>query len=104
MHLSFQASPKMTGDWVFLEMLRDPSKKWRVDVYGQAMGEGKWLPLFSKVVGLSDEPSDMEAGVSSARVSAAPSAPLVGPWEMPNEEMSTPEIVEGYGSVACSRL
>ena len=71
---------------MFLKLLRDPSKKWRVDMYGQAMGEEKWLPLFSKVVGLSDEPSDME-GVSSDGVSAALSAPLVGPWEIPNEAM-----------------
>ena len=68
MHLSFRASPKITGDWIFLEMLRDPSKKWRVDMYGQAMGEEEWLPLFSKVVGLSDEPSDTESISSEGSV------------------------------------
>ena len=56
MNLSFHASPKNPSDWIFLELLRDPSKSWRVDMYGQAMGEGEWLPLFSKIVGVSSDP------------------------------------------------
>lgn len=74
MHLSFSASPKFSSDWMFLELLRDPSKKWRVDMYGQAEGEGEWLPLFSKVVGLSDEPRVED--LSSERVRITPSVPL----------------------------
>jgi len=58
MHRSFKASPKGSSDWIFLELLRDPSKKWRVDMYGQAPGGEKWLPLFSKVVGVLDGRSD----------------------------------------------
>jgi hypothetical protein len=56
MNFSFQASSRTSSDWMLLKMLRDPSKKWRVDLYGQSMGEEGWLPLFSKVVGLSDAP------------------------------------------------
>jgi hypothetical protein len=59
---------------MFLELLRDPSKTWRVDMYGQALGEKEWLPLFSKVVGLSDEPFDRE-GVPSEGVSTEPPVP-----------------------------
>lgn len=71
MHFSFQASPNISSDWTFLKMLRDPSKKWRVDLYGQAMGGGEWRPLFSKVVGLPDEPSEMES--ISCKVVSTPS-------------------------------
>ena len=78
MNLSFQASSRFSNDWMFLKMLRDPSKKWRVDMYGQASGEAEWRPLFSKVVALSDNPAE---GTVSAAV--------------PNEAMRVMERVDG---------
>jgi hypothetical protein len=94
MNFSFQASSKTSSDWMLLKMLRDPSKKWRVDMYGQASGEQEWRPFFSKVVGLSDDPSDM-GSVSSEGVSTAPLLPLVEPRVIPNESMRVMERVEG---------
>ena len=85
MNLSFHASPKNPSDWIFLELLRDPSKSWRVDMYGQAMGEGEWLPLFSKVVGLSNDPeAAREPGCTESVVPAA-FLPLREPSEEPRE-------------------
>lgn len=52
MDFSFQASSSTSNDWVLLKMLRDPSRRWRVDMFGQAPGEGEWRQLFSKIVGL----------------------------------------------------
>ena len=92
MNLSFQASTRFSSDWMFLKLLRDPSRKWRVDMYGQAAGETEWRPLFSKVVGLSDDSSDRE-GVSER--GQAPRAPLVEPREIPSESMRLLERVEG---------
>jgi hypothetical protein len=94
MNFSFQASSKTSSDWMLLKMLRDPSKKWRVDMYGQSMGEERWLPLFSKVVGLSDDPSDM-GSVFSEGISTVPPLPLVEPRVIPNESMRLLERVEG---------
>lgn len=91
MNLSFQASSKFSSDWMFLKLLRDPTEKWRVDMYGQSLGEQEWLPLFSKVVGLSDETSDRE-GVSSERADTAPPASLVEPREMPDAAMTVPPV------------
>jgi hypothetical protein len=78
---------------MLLKLLRDPSRKWRVDMFGQATGETEWRPLFSKVVGLSDDSSDGK-GVPSEG-SKAPQAPLVEPREIPNESMGLLERVEG---------
>lgn len=94
MHLSFKASPKGSSDWIFLELLRDPSKKWRVDMYGQAMGAEEWLPLFSKVVGVLDESSDKG---SSEVVIAGALVPLGEASEMTDEER-IPEMVGEDGS------
>jgi len=91
MNLSFEASSKFSSDWMFLKLLRDPSKKWRVDMYGQALGEKEWRPLFSKVVGLSDETSDREGG-SSERADTAPPAPLVEPREIRDAAMTVPPV------------
>ena len=85
MNFSFQASSRTSSDWMLLKMLRDPSKKWRVDMYGQSMGEEGWLPLFSKVVGLSDDPSEVE-GVSSGTLE---------PPAIPNGAMRVLERVDG---------
>ena len=94
MHLSFKASPKGSSDWIFLELLRDPSKKWRVDMYGQTMGGEEWLPLFSKVVGVFDERSDP---ASSEVVITGASVPLGEAAEMTNEER-IPAMVGEDGS------
>ena len=72
MHLSFKASPKGSSDWIFLELLRDPSKKWRVDMYGQAMGGEEWLPLFSKVVGVLGDSDQTSAQVVITGASIPP--------------------------------
>ncbi len=93
MHLSFKASPKGSSDWIFLELLRDPSKKWRVDMYGQAMGGEEWLPLFSKVVGVLDERSDQASDV----VITGASVPLGEASDMTDEER-IPETVGEDGS------
>lgn len=85
MHLSFKASPRVSSDWIFLELLRDPSKKWRVDMYGQAAGEGEWLPLFSKVVSASEDHSAGEA-TSSPEILAAPDALPGNLSERPSDE------------------
>jgi hypothetical protein len=74
---------------MFLKLLRDPSRKWRVDMYGQALGETEWRPLFSKVVGLSDDTSDAEG------VSPEPLLPLVEPGVIENESMRLLDRVEG---------
>ena len=58
MDFSFQASSRISNDWVLLKMLRDPSRKWRVDMFGQESGEQEWRQLFSKVVGLPDMPDE----------------------------------------------
>jgi hypothetical protein len=58
MDFSFQASSRISNDWVLLKMLRDPSRKWRVDVFGQAPGEQEWRQLFSKIVGLPGVPNE----------------------------------------------
>jgi len=92
MNLSFQASSRFSNDWMFLKMLRDPSKKWRVDMYGQASGEAEWRQLFSKIVALSDNPSD---GTVSPGFSAARPLPLVEPVVVPNEPMRVMERVDG---------
>jgi hypothetical protein len=82
---------------MFLELLRDPSKRWRVDMYSQASGEEEWLPLFSKVVGLFDQPSATD-GVPWDEMNAGSSASLVGTEEIPNEAMRPWETVGGTGS------
>jgi len=91
MNLSFQASSKFSSDWMFLKLLRDPSKKWRVDMFGQALGEQEWRPLFSKIVGLSDETSDREK-IPSGRASTAPPLPFVEPRKIPNQTMTVPPV------------
>ena len=58
MDFSYQASSRVSNDWVLLKMLRDPSRKWRVDMFGQAPGEQEWRQLFSKVVGLPAAPDE----------------------------------------------
>lgn len=73
MHLFFRGSPRISS---FLESLRGPSKKRRLDTSGQALGEHEWLPLSPGVVGLSDEPFKRE-GVSSESVGTEPPDPLV---------------------------
>jgi hypothetical protein len=79
MNLSFHASPKNPSDWIFLELLSDPSKSWRVDMYGQAKGEGEWLPLFSKVVGVSNDPGAAPERSSAEPLVPATFVPLVEP-------------------------
>ena len=79
MNLSFHASPKNPSDWIFLELLRDPSKSWRVDMYGQAMGEGEWLPLFSKIVEVSNDPDTARERSSLGPVVPAAFLPLAEP-------------------------
>jgi hypothetical protein len=93
MNLSFQASTRFSSDWMFLKLLRDPSRKWRVDMYGQAAGETEWRPLFSKVVGLSEDSSDGKRVPSEE--GKAPRAPLAEPREIPSESMRLLERVEG---------
>ncbi len=73
MHSFFRASPRISS---FLESLRGPSKKQRVDMSGQALGEQEWLPPSPKVVELSDEPFDRQ-GVYSEGISTEPPDPLV---------------------------
>jgi hypothetical protein len=86
MHPFFRASPRISS---FLELLSDPSKKGRVDMSGQALGEQEWLPLSPKVVELPDEPYDEKPfdreDASSEGVSTVPPVPLVEPWEDPTK-------------------
>jgi hypothetical protein len=92
MNFSFQASSRTSSDWMLLKMLRDPSKKWRVDVYGQASGEQEWRPLFSKMVGLPEDRSDtgsIPAGAGSAPV------PVADLRVIPNESVGVLERLDG---------
>lgn len=93
MNFSFQASSRTSNDWVLLKMLRDPSKKWRVDMYGQASGEQEWRPLFSKMVGLPDDRSDT-GSVPAAGAGSAP-VPVPDLRVVPNESVSVLERVDG---------
>lgn len=93
MNFSFQASSRTSNDWMLLKMLRDPSKRWRVDMYGQSIGDEGWLPLFSKVIGLSDEASAVES-VASGDIQTAPPLPLE-PRVTPDASMKVLERVEG---------
>ena len=93
MNFSFQASSRTSNDWMHLKMLRDPSKKWRVDVYGQASGEQEWRPLFSKMVGLPDDRSDT-GSVPAAGAGSAP-VPVADLRVVPNESVSVLERVDG---------
>jgi hypothetical protein len=78
---------------MFLKLLRDPSETWRIDVYGQSIGEQDWLPLFSKVVGLSDDTSDAER--VSPESGKLPLLPLVESGVVENESMRVLDRVEG---------
>jgi hypothetical protein len=78
---------------MFLKLLRDPSKTWRIDVYGQSIGEQDWLPLFSKVVGLSDDTSDAER--VSPESGKLPLLPVVESGVVENESMRVLDRVEG---------
>ena len=93
MNLYFQPSSRFSSDRMFLTLLLDTSRKWRVDMYGHEPGETEGRPLFPKVVGLTDGSSDRE-GVPSEG-GKAPQALLVEPREIPNESMRLLERVEG---------
>jgi hypothetical protein len=77
---------------MLLKTLRDPSKRWRVDMYGQSIGDEGWLPLFSKFIGLSDDASAGERVASGLQT--APPLPLE-PRVTPNASMKMLERVEG---------
>jgi hypothetical protein len=93
MNFSFQASSRTSSDWMLLKMLRDPSKKWRVDVYGQASGEQEWRPLFSKTVGLPDDRADT-GNAPPADAGTAP-LPLVDLRVIPDVSAGLLERVQG---------
>jgi hypothetical protein len=93
MNFSFQASSRTSNDWVLLKMLRDPSKKWRVDMFGQASGEQEWRPLFSKMVGLPEVRPDA-GSVGPAGAGNAP-VPVADLRVIPNESVGVLERVDG---------
>lgn len=93
MNFSFQASSRTSNDWVRLKMLRDPSKQWRADMYGQESGEQEWRPLFSKTVGLPGDRSDT-VNAPSAGAGSAP-VPVADLRVIPNGPVRVLERVDG---------